>query len=104
MIGEVIVGILLCVLFTKTLIPFFLGKLVLKIPWKNLYNAPVEVSVEGLFLVLIPSREARYDAEKEEKWSQEGKQAVLMKVEEAKKKALERESEGKCHLLAESMM
>lgn len=68
-----------------------LGKLVLKIPWRNLYSAPVIASVERLFLLAVPNQEVSYDAEKEEKWKQEAKQAELQRIEEAKK--LEKEKE-----------
>ncbi|KAJ9578225.1 hypothetical protein L9F63_005555, partial [Diploptera punctata] len=62
-----------------------LGKLVLKIPWKQLYSAPVEASVDTLFLLVVPNQEVKYDPVKEEKWSQEAKQGELLKIEEAKK-------------------
>nr|CAD7454577.1 unnamed protein product [Timema tahoe] len=62
-----------------------LGKLVLKIPWKNLYSAPVEASIERLYLLAVPNKGLKYDAEKEEKWEQDAKQTELLKVEEAKK-------------------
>lgn len=61
------------------------GKLVLKIPWKNLYGASVEASVERLFLVVNPTAEVKYDAEKEEKMALASKQAELARVEEAKR-------------------
>jgi len=69
----------------------FLGKLTLKIPWKNLYSAPVEASVEDLYLLVVPNTEIRYDPIKEEKWKQEAKQAEINKVEEAKKKEKEKD-------------
>ncbi|XP_049842368.1 LOW QUALITY PROTEIN: intermembrane lipid transfer protein Vps13-like [Schistocerca gregaria] len=62
-----------------------LGKLVLKIPWRNLYSAPVIASIERLFLLVVPNQEIKYDAEKEEKWKQDAKQAELQRIEEAKK-------------------
>ncbi|XP_069674534.1 intermembrane lipid transfer protein Vps13 isoform X2 [Periplaneta americana] len=68
-----------------------LGKLVLKIPWKNLYSAPVEATIEGLFLLVVPNQEVKYDPIKEEKWSQEAKQAELTKIEEAKKREKEKD-------------
>lgn len=30
------------------------GKLVLKIPWKNLYSEPVEAQIDGLYLLVRP--------------------------------------------------
>uniref|UniRef100_A0AAV2LRZ3 Chorein N-terminal domain-containing protein n=1 Tax=Knipowitschia caucasica TaxID=637954 RepID=A0AAV2LRZ3_KNICA len=31
-----------------------LGKLTLKIPWKNLYSEPVVATLEGLYLLVVP--------------------------------------------------
>ena len=31
------------------------GKLVLKIPWKNLYSEPVEAQIDGLYLLVRPN-------------------------------------------------
>lgn len=67
-----------------------LGKLVLKIPWKNLYSAPVIAEIQELLLVIIPKTEIKYDPEKEERWQWEKKQAKLKEIEEAKKKGLEK--------------
>ncbi len=72
----------------SNLIAFFLhyvGKLILKIPWKNIYTAPVEVHVEDLFLLVNPIQDIVYDAVKEEKLKQDAKQALISKVELAKK-------------------
>lgn len=67
-----------------------LGKLVLKIPWKNLYSAPVVVNIEDLFVLVSPESEVIYIPEREEKWEQEAKQAELQRVEDAKKRAAEK--------------
>ncbi|KAG8230080.1 hypothetical protein J437_LFUL009199 [Ladona fulva] len=61
-----------------------LGKLTLKIPWKNLYTAPVEASIERLFLLVVPSTDVKYDAVKEEKYKQEVKQKELERIDKAK--------------------
>jgi len=66
------------------------GKLVLKIPWKNLYSAPVEASLEGLFLLVVPNQEVKYDPAKEEKRSHEVKKAELQRVEDKKKQEREK--------------
>ncbi|CAH0407407.1 unnamed protein product [Chilo suppressalis] len=68
-----------------------LGKLVLKIPWKNLYGASVEATVDRLFLIINPTAEVIYDAEKEEKMALASKQAELARVEEAKKREAEKD-------------
>lgn len=67
-----------------------LGKLTLKIPWKNLYSAPIDASVENLFLLVAPNTEIKYDPAKEEKWKQEAKQAEIGKVEAAKEREREK--------------
>ncbi|XP_054711435.1 intermembrane lipid transfer protein Vps13-like [Uloborus diversus] len=64
-----------------------LGKLVLKIPYKNIYTSPTIAIIEGLFVVVIPNQGIKYDAEKEAKAAQEAKQAELLRIEEAKAKA-----------------
>lgn len=65
-----------------------LGKLVLKIPWKNLYNAPVVASVERLFLLVVPHRDG-----KEGFLNNVVMQAQLQKLEFAKKL---RKEKGEC--------
>ncbi|KAJ7389007.1 hypothetical protein OS493_034400 [Desmophyllum pertusum] len=61
-----------------------LGKLVLKIPWKNLYSEPVVAEVDGLYLLVRPNTGVHYNAEKEEKAKQEKKQRQLDAVELAR--------------------
>jgi hypothetical protein len=67
-----------------------IGKLVLTIPWTNLYKAPWVVRIERVFLLSVPLGEVRYDAEREEKLAQEAKQKELQKVEDAKRQEAER--------------
>jgi vacuolar protein sorting-associated protein 13A/C len=64
---------------------YFTGKLVLTIPWTNLYKAPWIVRIERVFLLSVPNEEVRYDADKEERLVQEAKQKEIAKVEEAKR-------------------
>ncbi|XP_067630378.1 intermembrane lipid transfer protein Vps13 [Eurosta solidaginis] len=66
----------------------FLGKLVLKIPWKNLYSQPVIAEIEDLYMLVTPKQAVQYDAEKEEKYVLQTKQAALQALEEAHKKEL----------------
>lgn len=68
----------------------YTGKLVLKIPWKNLYGASVEATIERLFLIVNPTAEVKYDPEKEEKMALASKQAELARVEAAKKMEAEK--------------
>lgn len=66
-----------------------LGRLAIRIPWKNLYASQVILDIEELLIVLIPYNEFKYDHAKEEKWKNDKKQARLRAVEEARKRELE---------------
>ena len=63
----------------------------LKIPWKNLYSLPVEADVEDLYLLVAPNAAVNYDPVKHEKAEFDAKKAELVKVEEAKKRELEKD-------------
>ncbi|GFY45163.1 vacuolar protein sorting-associated protein 13 [Trichonephila inaurata madagascariensis] len=69
-----------------------LGKLILKIPYKNIYTAPTIATIEGLFIVVVPNTGIKYDAEKEAKAAEAAKRAELQKLEEAKSKLTEKDS------------
>ncbi|TSM20261.1 Vacuolar protein sorting-associated protein 13C [Bagarius yarrelli] len=60
-----------------------IGKLTLKIPWKNLYSEAVVATLEGLYLLVVPEASIKYDAAKEERHLQEAKQRELQRIEEA---------------------
>ncbi|XP_046845039.1 vacuolar protein sorting-associated protein 13-like [Xenia sp. Carnegie-2017] len=60
-----------------------LGKLVLKIPWKNLYSEPVIARVDEVYILARPNSYMKYDAEKEEKLVEERKQNELTAIEDA---------------------
>ncbi|XP_053575277.1 LOW QUALITY PROTEIN: intermembrane lipid transfer protein VPS13C [Bombina bombina] len=68
-----------------------IDKLILKIPWKNLYGEAVVATLEGLYLLVVPGASIKYDAEKEEKQLQEAKQRELLRIEEAMQKAAEKD-------------
>ncbi|XP_077331018.1 intermembrane lipid transfer protein VPS13A isoform X1 [Lithobates pipiens] len=68
-----------------------IGKLDLKIPWKNLYTQPVEAVLDGVYLLIVPIASIKYDAEKEEKQFLEAKQRELQRIEEAKQKVADQE-------------
>ncbi|XP_023568424.1 vacuolar protein sorting-associated protein 13C [Octodon degus] len=68
-----------------------IGKLALKIPWKNLYGEAVVATLEGLYLLVVPGARIKYDAEKEEKSLQDAKQKELSRIEEALQKAAEKD-------------
>lgn len=64
-----------------------IGKLVLKIPWKNLYTEAVVAEIDGIYALAVPNAGIQYNAEKEELAKQEAKQKKLLQIEEAKKLA-----------------
>ncbi|KAH8253644.1 hypothetical protein KR032_006328 [Drosophila birchii] len=69
----------------------FLGKLVLKIPWKNLYSQPVIVNVEDLYVLVSPNNNVQYNEEKEAKYEMDLKKAAMAALEAARKKELEKD-------------
>ncbi|XP_033475720.2 intermembrane lipid transfer protein VPS13A isoform X1 [Epinephelus lanceolatus] len=68
-----------------------IGRLELKIPWKNLYTQSVEATLDGVYLLIVPTASIKYDADKEEKQLQEARQRELQRIEETKLKAAEQE-------------
>ncbi|XP_056379493.1 intermembrane lipid transfer protein VPS13A isoform X1 [Hyla sarda] len=68
-----------------------IGKLDLKIPWKNLYTQPVEAVLDGVYLLIVPIASIKYDAEKEQKQFLEARQRELLRIEEAKQKVADQE-------------
>uniref|UniRef100_A0AAY5F0U2 Vacuolar protein sorting 13 homolog A n=1 Tax=Electrophorus electricus TaxID=8005 RepID=A0AAY5F0U2_ELEEL len=83
--------------FSQLDIPFkvragHIGRLELKIPWKNLYTQSVEATLDDVYLLIVPTASIKYDAEKEEKQLQEARQRELQRIEETKQKAAEREN------------
>ncbi|XP_032413240.1 vacuolar protein sorting-associated protein 13C isoform X6 [Xiphophorus hellerii] len=70
-----------------------IGKLTLKIPWKNLYGDAVVATLDGLYLLVVPGATIKYDAAKEERYQQEAKQRELQRIEEALQSAARRASQ-----------
>ncbi|XP_043958536.1 vacuolar protein sorting-associated protein 13C isoform X2 [Gambusia affinis] len=70
-----------------------IGKLTLKIPWKNLYGDAVVATLDGLYLLVVPGATIKYDAAKEERYQQEAKQKELQRIEEALQSATQRASQ-----------
>ncbi|CAL7938935.1 unnamed protein product [Xylocopa violacea] len=64
-----------------------LGKLILKIPFKDMWNGQIDAIVEELFILVVPSNQVAYDAEKEAKMLLEAKRAELARVEKKKQLA-----------------
>ena len=73
----------------KMYLTFICFRLVIKIPWFNLWTQPTTIELEGLHLLLVPSTSVRYDEEKERKIQFEAKQKRLQKAEEAKQLELQ---------------
>uniref|UniRef100_A0A8C9TBJ3 Vacuolar protein sorting 13 homolog C n=1 Tax=Scleropages formosus TaxID=113540 RepID=A0A8C9TBJ3_SCLFO len=85
-----------CAVFSELDVPFKVkagqvGKLTLKIPWKNLYSEAVVATLDGLYLLVVPGATIKYDAAKEEKYIQEAKQKELQRIEEALQMAMRRD-------------
>ncbi|XP_072137655.1 intermembrane lipid transfer protein VPS13A isoform X1 [Mobula birostris] len=83
--------------FCELRVPFqvkagHIGKLELKIPWKNLYTQAVEATLDGVYLLVVPCASIEYDANKEELQLQEVKQRELQRIEEAKQKVADKEN------------
>ncbi|KAK9299462.1 hypothetical protein QLX08_007488 [Tetragonisca angustula] len=64
-----------------------LGKLILKIPFKDMWNGQIDAIVEELFVLVVPSSQVAYNAEKEAKIHLEAKRAELARVEKKKQLA-----------------
>jgi vacuolar protein sorting-associated protein 13A/C len=62
-----------------------LDRLILKIPWKNLYTEPVIANIEGLYLVVVPNKGVVYNETKAQKNEHENKQKSLARLEENRK-------------------
>ncbi|XP_053369844.1 intermembrane lipid transfer protein VPS13C isoform X1 [Clarias gariepinus] len=60
-----------------------IGKLTLKVPWKNLYSEAVVATLDGLYLLVVPEATIKYDAAKEERHHQESKRRELQRIEDA---------------------
>ncbi|KAJ3551176.1 hypothetical protein NM688_g4862 [Phlebia brevispora] len=58
-----------------------LGKFTLSLHWMNLGNQPVEILVEDVYLLVVPSSESTYDAEEEERRAQAAKAERLENAE-----------------------
>lgn len=68
---------------------FNIGKLDINLclSWSALL---VEVSIEDLYLIVVPNQEVKYDSVKEQKRAFDAKQAEIDQVEKAKKMEAER--------------
>lgn len=60
------------------------GKLILKIPFKDMWNGQIDAIVEELFILVVPTSQVAYNEEKESKAQLEAKRAELDRVEKRK--------------------
>ena len=58
-----------------------IGKLSLKIPWTNLSNSPVIITVQDVFVVAAPLNHRPYKGDKDEKLERTRKRRFLQKLE-----------------------
>ncbi|CAF1256037.1 unnamed protein product [Rotaria sordida] len=59
----------------------YLKKLALQIPWKNLYTHPTKLTIDGLYVHVIPKIEIEYNAKQDEKEQHEAKMKEVNKIE-----------------------
>ncbi|XP_076183155.1 vacuolar protein sorting 13C isoform X2 [Ptiloglossa arizonensis] len=64
-----------------------LGNLRLKIPFKDMWNGQIDAIIEELFVLIVPTSQVAYDAEKEAKVQLEVKRAELDRIEKRKQLA-----------------
>nr|XP_012230348.1 PREDICTED: vacuolar protein sorting-associated protein 13C isoform X2 [Linepithema humile] len=64
-----------------------LGKLILKIPFKDMWNGQIDAIVEELFILVVPTSQISYNEDKETKAQLEAKRAELDRVEKRKQLA-----------------
>ena len=69
-------------------------RLVIKIPWFQLFTKKTTIEVEGLHLLVVPSTSVKYDEKKERREQNEAKQQRLQRIEDAKKMQLTEEDKG----------
>lgn len=63
------------------------GKLILKIPFKDMWNGQIDAIVEELFILVVPTSQVSYNEDKETKAQLEAKRAELARVEKRKQLA-----------------
>jgi vacuolar protein sorting-associated protein 13A/C len=73
----------------------YIGKLELKIPWKNLTRDPLSVTIDEVYVVVGPNIDTHYDAERDLKRKRKEKEKKIEKFEEAAKKKKKKEKEAK---------
>lgn len=61
--------------------------MILKIPFKDMWNGQIDAIVEELFILVVPASQVSYNEEKEIKAQLEAKRTELEKVEKRKQLA-----------------
>lgn len=69
---------------TCNIMIYLTGKLILKIPFKDMWNGQIDAIVEELFILIVPASQVAYNEEKESKAQLEAKRAELVRVEKRK--------------------
>ena len=64
--------------------------------WMNLGNQPVEILIEDVYLLVVPSAESTYDAEEEEKRIQDAKFERLENAELLHIQGKAEQAQGSC--------
>ncbi|VDM49103.1 unnamed protein product, partial [Toxocara canis] len=64
----------------------FISRLELHVPWKNLYTEPFIATVEGLYVIVVPSKGVMYNEERALRIKQHMKQKALLRLDEQLKK------------------
>jgi vacuolar protein sorting-associated protein 13A/C len=63
----------------------YLEKLSLHISWSSLYTHPIKITIDGVYLLIEPNMEIKYDPEQEENEQYDVKMKEVHKVEEFRK-------------------
>ncbi len=58
-----------------------LGKFTLSLHWMNLGNQPVEILIEDVYILVVPSTQSNFDPEEEEERAQAAKNERLQNAE-----------------------
>lgn len=61
-------------------------KLSLQVPWSAIYAQPTKVTIEGLYLLVVPKIEVDYDEKREAKELHDTKMREVLKIEQLRKK------------------
>ncbi|TIB10448.1 hypothetical protein E3P92_03204 [Wallemia ichthyophaga] len=59
----------------------YLGELTLSIPWSNLKGKPCKINIDNVYLIALPAGASQFDAEEDDKRSQQVKQERLDSAE-----------------------